>query len=191
MPNVRPPRATPTAAWRAVRQMVGDSAWPRIREIATSTVIVITLAIGVVWNSPDAAITRTVLPLLRPIALAVGLDQNWSMYAPNPPRRQENIEVRISMADGSERVWTLPRLQPVFGVAFSHRWRKLKETLLDEPQTRPEFVHWVVREMSRPGDRPLRVDMLLRGQDIPPPGAGRAGHVILERLYTEDLAGNR
>jgi hypothetical protein len=91
--------------------------------------IVVILAIGVVGNLPDAAITRAVSPVVDAIALPLGLDQNWSMYAPDPPKSQQNIEVHIAMADGTEKVWTLPRLNPVFGVAFSHRWRRFKEGL--------------------------------------------------------------
>ncbi|MEB3982868.1 hypothetical protein OQ968_16530 [Mycobacterium sp. 663a-19] len=179
------------ATWLAVQHRARALNPPRIRESATSAMIVVILAIGVVWNLPDAAITRAVVPLLRPIALPLGLDQNWSMYAPNPPQRQENIEVHVAMADGSDKVWTLPRLNPVFGVAFSHRWRKFKETLLTEQQTRPDFVHWVVREMTRPGDHPVRVDMRLRTEDIPPPGVSGPRRTAVETLYSEELTGNR
>lgn len=175
------------ADWRALRRSMKSSDTSRIREIATSAMIVVILGIGVVDNLPDAAITRAVSPVVDWIALPLGLDQNWSMYAPDPPRSQQNVEVHIAMADGNEKVWTLPRLSPVFGVAFSHRWRKYKESLLADPGIRPDFVHWVVREMTGPGDRPVHVEMLLRTEDIPPPGVSGSGRTGVQALYSEKL----
>jgi hypothetical protein len=180
-----------TATWWAVRRRLNASDASRIREIATSAMIVVILAIGVVGNLPNAAITRAVSPLADRIALPLGLDQNWSMYAPNPPQRQENIEVHITMADGADKVWTLPRLNPVFGVAFSHRWRKFKESLVTEEQIRPDFVHWVVRELTGQGERPVHVEMLLRTEAIPPPGVSGPGRTAVQTLYSEKLTENR
>jgi hypothetical protein len=56
---------------------------------------------------------------------------------------------------------------------------------------RPDFAHWVVRQLSGPGDRPVRVDLLLRTQQIPPPGVAGPGQVGVETLYSENLTGNR
>jgi hypothetical protein len=180
-----------TAISQSVRRRIKASDTTRIREIAISAMILVILTIGVVRNLPDSALTQAALPAVDRIALPLGLDQNWSMYAPNPPRRQENIEVRITMADGKYEVWTLPRLNPIFGVGFSHRWRKFKETLVADEQIRPDFVHWVVREMTPPGEHPARVDMFLQTEDLPPPGVSEPGSTAVQTLYSEDLTGNR
>jgi hypothetical protein len=79
----------------------------------------------------------------------------------------------------------------VFGVPTSHRWRKLKESLLTKPEIRPDFVAWVVRRLTAEGDRPVRVDMMLRTEDMPPPGSDEPGQSAVETLYSEDLAGQR
>lgn len=180
-----------TATWSAVQRRAGALNSSGIREIAVSAMIVVILAIGVVWNLPDAAITRAASPLLLPIALPLGLDQNWSMYAPDPPQRQESVEVHIAMADGSDKVWTPPRLNPVFGVAFSHRWRGFKERLVTQPQIRPDFVRWVVRDLTGPDDRPVHVEMLLRTEELPPPGVSKPGRTTVQILYSENLTGSR
>lgn len=163
----------------------------RIRETAISLVIVVFLAIGVMWNMPASAIKRAVAPILEPIGLSVGLDQNWSLFAPTPPERQENVEVHVAMASGTDKVWTLPRSNQIFGVPFTHRWRKLKETLLTEPEIRADFAHWVVRELTPPGDRAVHVEMLLHSEDIPAPGVKEQGQTAVKSLYREDLTGNR
>jgi hypothetical protein len=164
----------------------------QIAEGAISALIVAVILIGVVSNMPASAIKQMVAPTLTPIAVGTGLDQFWGMYAPDPPSRLENLEVHVTMADGSDRVWTLPAAQydRVVGVAASHRWRKLKESLLSELQIRPQFAHWVVHELTLPAERVNRVYLLLRTQALPPPGTSGPGATGVETIYDERLGGN-
>jgi hypothetical protein len=127
-------------------------------------------------------------PVLTPIAMATGLEQYWSMYAPNPPQRLEELEVHVVMADGADRVWKLPLDQdPVVGVAVSHRWRKLRETLYGDPRSRPELAHWVVDQVSGPSERAIGVQMIVHTQTLPAPGQGGPGQSGTEILYQEEL----
>jgi hypothetical protein len=163
----------------------------QIGEGAISALIAAVILIGVVSNMPASAIKQALAPTLTPIAVATGLDQFWGMYAPDPPSRLENLEVHVTMADGSDRVWTLPtQYDRVVGVAASHRWRKLKESLLSEPQIRPQFAHWVVHELTVPAERANRVYMILRAEVLPPPGTRVPGETGAEIIYDEDLARN-
>jgi hypothetical protein len=163
----------------------------RIRETAISAMIVVVLAVGVLWALPASAIKSAVSPVLEPIGLSLGLDQNWALFAPTPPRRQEDVEVHVAMASGTEKVWTLPKRNQIFGTPYTHRWRKFKESLLTQPQIRSDFAHWVVREFTGPNDRPVRVEMLLRTEDLLPPGVSGQGQTAVQTLYSEDLTGNR
>jgi hypothetical protein len=180
-----------TAALQAVRRTVKVVDSRRMREAAISVMVVVILVVGVVGNMPDAAITRAVAPIAQPISLSVGLDQNWSMFTPTPPQRLEYIEVHVVMASGADKVWTVPRRNQILGVAFSHRWRKFKEYLVTNDDIRPDFVHWVVRELTRPGDHPVRVDLLLRTEVLPPPGVQGPGSTGVQTLYSEYLTGTR
>ena len=191
MPEASPPlvdrgdkASRPRATWLTVQHGVKTLKSSRVHEIAISAMVVAIVAIGVVWSLSDSAIRRAAVPILEPIAVPIGLDQNWSMYAPTPPLRQENVEVHVAMADGNVKVWTLPRLNPIFGVSLSHRWRKVKESLLTDAQTRPGFAHWVVRELTGPGDHPVQVDMLLRTENLPPPGVRGPGAAAAQALYS-------
>jgi hypothetical protein len=163
----------------------------RVREIATSAMIAVILAVVVLFNLPASAITRAVSPIVNSIALPLGLDQNWALFAPTPPTRQEDVEVHVTMAGGVVKTWTLPRTNPVFGVPTSHRWRKFKESLLTTPEIRSDFAHWVARRLTAPGDRPVHVEMNLRTRDMPPPGSDEPGQTAVQTLYSEDLAGPR
>jgi hypothetical protein len=163
----------------------------RAREIAASAVIVVLVAVVVLFNLPASAITRAAAPVVNAIALPLGLDQNWAVFAPRPPSRQDNVEVNVTMTSGVTRTWTLPRANPVFGVPTSHRWRKLKETLVTTPTLRPDFAHWAVRRLTPSGDRAVHVEMILRTVGMPPPGSDETGQPGVETLYSEDLAGPR
>ncbi len=163
----------------------------RVREAAASVVIVLVLAVGVEWSLPNSAIKSAISPVLEPVGLASGLDQNWSLFAPSPPQRQEDIEVHVRLSNGLDKVWTLPRTNRVFGVAFTHRWRKFKESLITTPRIRADFVHWVVREIAGPGERAVHAEMILRTEDVLPPGTSGRGQKGVETLYSEDLTGQR
>ena len=165
--------------------------WSQIREGAISALIAAVLLIGVVSNMPDSAIKQALVPTMTPIAVAAGLDQFWGMYAPDPPSRLENLEVDVTMADGGDRVWTLPtNYDRIVGVAVSHRWRKLKESLLSDPQIRPQIAHWVVHQLTVPAERETRVRLILRTQVLPPPGTSGPGATGAETIYDENLTTN-
>lgn len=163
----------------------------RVRESAISAMIVVILAVGVTYSLPASAIRQVLSPILEPVAITFGLDQNWSLFAPSPPQRQEDIEVHVTMADGIDKVWTLPQRNPIFGVAFLHRWRKFKESLLTTPGIRSDFAHWVVRELTEPGERAVRVEMLLHTEEMSPPPVRGPGQTAVQTLYVENLAGSR
>ena len=145
--------------------------------------------IAVVSNLPaGSALKQSLEPVLTPIAMATGLEQYWSMYAPNPPQRLEELEVHVLMADGADRVWTLPLDQaPVVGVAVSHRWRKLRETLYGDVRSRPALAHWVIDQVSTPSERAIGVQIIVHTQTLPAPGQAGPGETGIEILYQEDL----
>jgi hypothetical protein len=96
-----------------------------VREAAISSVIVVVVLIGVAWNLPESDIRRALILVLRPIAYSAGLEQVWQMYAPDPFRRHEAIEIRVTMGDGSERTWVNPRGDRVIGSFDWYHWQKI------------------------------------------------------------------
>lgn len=177
------------AVQRRIKESVSSLDDSPVGEGAISAMIAVVLLIGVVWNLPDSAIKRVLVSPLEPIAVSTGLDQYWTMYAPDPPQRLEKLEVHVTMADGSDRVWTIAPRDRIVGVGAHHRWRKLKESLASEPQIRAGWAHWVVRQLTGPSERPVRVRMILKTQVLPPPGVSGRGEAGTEPLYDENLAG--
>jgi hypothetical protein len=153
--------------------------------------VVVVLIIGVVWSLPDAAFKRRLMPVLQPVASAAGLEQNWRMYAPEPLRRLEYVEVRVTMADGAQRVWTNPRGDRVVGAFSWYRWQKAKENLVRQPTSRVGLAHWVVHRLTGRDEHAVRVQMILRTELLPPPGADGPRTIGEEILYDETLTGKR
>jgi hypothetical protein len=174
----------------ALQRRVGESSFVKlVVEGVIGALVALIVLIAVVSNLPaGSALKQSLEPVLTPIAMATGLEQYWSMYAPNPPQRLEELEVHVVMADGADRVWTLPLdHDPVVGVAVSHRWRKLRETLYSDPRSRPALAHWVVDQVSGPAERAVGVQIIVHTQTLPAPGQSGSGNTGTEILYQEDL----
>lgn len=147
--------------------------------------LVTVVGIGVVWNLPVSPIQRSLATPLQPVAAATGLDQRWQMYAPNPIRRKEHVEVVVTMADGTVKSWTNMRGDLVVGPFVWYRWQKLKENLVRDPGVRAGVAQWVVAELTAPGERAQQVTMTLRTEQLPPPGYHGQGETAAEVLYDE------
>ena len=81
------------------------------------------------------------------------------------------------------------RVDLVIGPFSWYHWQKLKEQTIREPASRRGIARWVVRRLTDPGDRPVHVQMLLRTELLPPPGADGPRTVKIKSLYDEALGG--
>jgi hypothetical protein len=158
-------------------------------EAVISGLVSVILIVGVAWNLPDSAIKRTLMPVLQPVAQSLGLEQSWRMYAPDVIRQMELIEVQVSMGDGSTRTWVNPSGDKVIGPFTWYHWQKLKENLPRDKMMRADLAHWAVRELTDPSETPVRVQIIMRTRQLPPPGAGSPRSVGVETLYDEYLTG--
>jgi hypothetical protein len=158
-------------------------------EALISVFVTVAVLIGVVWNLPNSDIKQSLTPALRPIATATGLQQRWQMYAPEPISSLESIQVRVRMAEGPDRVWAWQQGDRLIGPFSWYHWQKLKEQMVRESAGRAGVAHWVVRELTTPGEQPVGVQMLFRNEQLPPPGRNAPRTVTVETLYDEKLDG--
>jgi hypothetical protein len=160
-----------------------------IGEIAISVLIAMILIIAITWSMPDSAIRRKAVDIVEPVALISGLDQSWYIFAPDPFRRLETVEIHVETSQGEERVWAFPT-GGVFTQFTWYRWHKLKERTVRTPEIRAGIVRWAAEQMLEPSDYPARASMILRAEDFPAPGPGPAKSApSTEVLYTETLTG--
>lgn len=140
----------------------------RAGDIAISVMVALLVVVAVVGSLPDSAIKDTLAPMLQPLTRATGLDQSWGVFSPNPPRKLTEVEVHVIMSDGEDRVWRLDADRSLPG----YRWRKLKEEVIRHNKLRPGLAKYVVREVTEPGERAVRVLMVVQTETLPLPGDG-------------------
>ena len=102
----------------------------------------------------------------------VGLDQNWGVFAPNPPRDLVVLQVRIAYRDGSQRTWLLPRGDRVLDPYWDYRWRKYAEWVPDDNRKAlwEPTARWVARQEQAEGRRPVTVTLARKVTRLNPPG---------------------
>jgi len=163
----------------------------RLGRAVISGLLVIVLIVVVTWNLPDSPIKRAVQPALMPVAVPIGLDRSWAMYAPDPTRRADTIEVRVKMSDGQIKTWTSePGAQ---GTGWWDRWLVLRYYAGLDANLRPQLAHWVVKQVTEPGEQPVAVEMILQTQTLQAPAdqegdSGRRPPSATKIIYQEQLA---
>ncbi|MDT5152342.1 MAG: hypothetical protein QOI01_4075 [Mycobacterium sp.] len=148
------------------------------------------LGTQVVWSMPDSPIRRGLMPVVEPVN-AIGVNERWSLYAPRLGSRIEELEVDVTMADGSSRIWKHspnPRLEKIF---LPDRWELMAATALRQQDGRIEFARWVVDRVTGPSDRPVKVVMMFHFKVLAPPGQPSKGSTGTKVLYEEVLTGQR
>jgi hypothetical protein len=161
----------------------------QIGEVVISAFVSVIVMVAVVWSSPDSALKRAAVPPLEPIALATGLDQAWYMFAPDPFRRLETVEVHVRTSLGDERVWTFPHGSVIDQFSWYH-WHKLKEESVKVPDVRAGLTRWAAGQVAEPSEYPARAELILKTESFPAPGVvSPQSSTAFETLYTETLTG--
>lgn len=158
-----------------------------VGECLISVLVCVVVLIAVAWNLPASYLKRSLIEPLRPVAESTGLQQKWSMYAPDPLSARETVEVRVTMTGQGDKTWTFQPGDPVIGSFRWYHWQKLKEQLIRKPEATPEFARWVVSELTAPGDRPEHVEVLLLSEALRPPGDDRPTASTVRTLYASDV----
>ncbi|WP_413560228.1 hypothetical protein [Bdellovibrio sp. HCB209] len=132
----------------------------RYWERAKLTVISVFVAIHLMWiftaSFPDRSeLGRRILNTFGEYFDFVGLEQPWSMFAPNPMSLNSYVEVDIHFKDGSKEKWSLPRptqMQGADKVIGGDRYRKFtQEYLMPEKNEDIWFdvARYVTRQVSK------------------------------------------
>ncbi|MGV0795208.1 hypothetical protein [Mycolicibacterium sp. XJ1819] len=159
-------------------------------EAAISVLIIGILAISLLSTLPKSLIKEAVAPVLIPVARSAGLDQNWAMFAPNPPRTFSKLEVHVIMRDGEDRVWR-PEDDKSMPDIY---WRKVKEEIVKRKEFRPGLASWVIRNQVKPNERPARVVMIVTTETLPLPGQGEpkiTKRVVFDQKLASAASGAR
>jgi hypothetical protein len=140
--------------------------------VAISLFIVVTLAFVVVTNLPRSSLRHDVLVPGQPYLNALGLDQRWNVFAPEPRKQAIDLVSLVTFSDGSQTEWRLPSRAALVGAYSDYRWRKWLENATADAHRelwRPQAL-WIARNASSAGRRPVRVVLVRRFYDLLPPG---------------------
>ena len=135
--------------------------------------LVVTLVTIVAANLPESPLRRILSTLTQPYANAVGLDQRWNVFAPNPRSHSLSFEARLVYADGGVTTWRVPHGGPVLGAYWDYRWRKWAERVTAdafEDDLWEETASWLARREAERGRAPKKVTLVRRWRDLNPPG---------------------
>ncbi len=141
------------------QRIEGSVAGRRLLSVLLAAVV----AVVVVWNLPPSRLRETAMPVVEPVVGALGLDQRWNLFAPNPPQRTYQVVARITYADGSLALWEPPD---------NDRWRKWLGAARSSPNRvlwRPTAA-WIAHHHEGAERGPVRVELIRRWRDLPPPG---------------------
>lgn len=141
-----------------------------VGQILISAFAVGVITAGVVYNLPDSQIRSAAQPVLSPFAGLTTLDTSWSMYAPDPIRRTEDLEIHVTTADGSDRMWSFQRGGRMIGPFSWYHWQKVKEQAIRDPVVLAGLMSWVVRHETTPLVHPVHVRAVLKTSTLTPPG---------------------
>jgi hypothetical protein len=121
----------------------------RAARVVTNLMIVLWLLGLAVWNLPDAPIRRSAFASVRTPLLAVGLEQNWVVFAPDPRRESRYVYAELTWADGKTTRWGFPRGGWWSQWRYYH-WQKIAEALPSAEAARLRRVAaWIAGREAR------------------------------------------
>lgn len=138
-----------------------------------SSLIVITLIAIVAINLPQSDLRRQLLRPGQPYLNALGLDQNWSLFAPDPRRVVLDVSATVSYDDGRTAPWTFPHDDALIGTYRDYRWRKWEENLISPDNSLALWrsaALWAAGQEERPGHAITTVSLIERFAALAPPG---------------------
>lgn len=180
----QPTPGRPTTMDRAAEAVAAS----RAGRAALSVLIVGLIAATVAWNLPPGsglppaqtspALRAQMLKIGGPLLYALGLDQDWSVFA--PPRLQViGLEARVAYVNGSQAVWRPPASTgALIGAYRDYRWGKYVENEIADANGGAlwePLAAWIARKYTSPTRRPVSVTLIRRFYDLfPVTGGGRA-----------------
>ena len=150
-----------------------------------STLIVVTLIAIVAINLPQSELRNQLLRPGQPYLNAIGLDQNWALFAPDPRRIVIGVSAVVTFDSGKTAIWTFPHDGALIGTYRDYRWRKWEENLIspdDSVLWRPAAL-WAASTETRPGEVPRSVSLVERFAALEPPGVTPSTGPVQQRVF--------
>jgi hypothetical protein len=124
-------------------------------------IIVVILVSGLDATAHVGKFKEIMMPYVRPLAVFLGLEQSWQVFAPNPRFMNLHNTAVITFQDGSMKMYEYPRMDLIKGwerFQVGDRQRKLFDEWMSEPRGipyRPFFARNLVKANLNPDNQPV------------------------------------
>ena len=117
-------------------------------QAALSLLMAVLIGAVVVWNMPLGRAKEALVPAAGTVVQAVGLEQDWGLFAPNPRDSSVGVHATVTYRDGRRRRWEPPPFGHLLAPYRTYRWQKFVERLRADAYRRmwEPFARWVARE---------------------------------------------
>jgi len=137
--------------------------------------IIIHLVLIVAWLFPISSQLLAIKGFFNRYIIFLGLDQNYSMFAPTVRKTNRHLIALITFQDLSTVIWLYPRMERMglIEAMQKERYRKFANDNIVASCFKmfmPDFARHIARAHSCPGNRPELVSLYLSETDIPEPG---------------------
>ena len=136
-------------------------------QLIVSVAVVLVLLSEIGTHLPPSALERSVGPTANQMVRVLMSEQAWGVFAPNPRTTSLQVEGRVTFADGSTTVWTIPEGPNIGANLRYYRWRKWLERIRSdsyrdiwEPTAR-----WIASLYDDQASPVVRVDLVRRFRD--------------------------
>ena len=139
-------------------------------QTAGSFLMIAFIAFLVLWNLPAGRPRQDLSPVVNPVVQALGMEQYWQLFAPNPRDQTLELGAIISFADGRTKVVAPPHNGIFLSPYRNYRWQKLVENLcFGTDKVLLESASLWFAHQEGPGVR--TVALTCTTQSVQPPGS--------------------
>lgn len=153
---------------------IGGWGATRRGRIALTVFLVVVLAAVLAANLPKSQLKADVVPWTQPLVSALGLDQNWGVFSPDPRMDTSEVIAHVVYRDGSSADRTIDAGRGLSEYR-DYRWRKYEEQLWsgrDASSAWLPYARWLTAADTASGHHVQEVTIIRRTRDSLPPGPG-------------------
>ena len=142
-----------------------------VGQVLLSAFMVVVVGCTVLWNLPPGRPRDAVRPVVGTAVQAVGLEQDWALFAPEPRAFGVGVIATITHRGGRTERWVPPHNGLLLSPYRTYRWQKYVERLrADDYATMWEpTARWIARQH---GSDVVRVVLTRTFRDVATPGDG-------------------
>ena len=147
--------------------------------LAISAFVLFHIAALLAWTLPSNSLLIGAFDhAIAPYMYLSGLDQSWSLFAPNPMSLNTRLEAEITYADGRMSIWkfSYPQDYGYFRRYYMERYRKWASNgvRLDQNSALwPDTARFVARLNNDGRNPPVNVKLIRYWSFIAPPQSGK------------------